>query len=341
MRKVVHLGPVNSRGGMSTLISSLVRNPPEGWIAEALSSHVNGSLIARLSAWKQAYSELRRKASTGDLDLAHIHVTHAMSWWRKQSFMRVCEKAGIPSVVHIHSGRFDDFCRGISGGSVRRALRKKHRKTVVLEHRWLPRLAQWIPEDAVVVSNSSEPLANRRSHRIGDEVRLLVMSRDGRGKGHIFATRVLETLQDRGIKARLVMTGRSLPPKSTAEERSIVAFGWVDSEKRGDLLLWADFLLMPSDFEGSSMTVIEAMVSGLPCLVSPTCEETIGIPSLVLPLDDPRDWANLVGVLRNPEVYSETVEEVLSQASRFSTGRARSRWGEVYEGLICNLNHGD
>ena len=31
VRKVVHLGPCSSRGGMSVVIRNLLRNPPEGW----------------------------------------------------------------------------------------------------------------------------------------------------------------------------------------------------------------------------------------------------------------------------------------------------------------------
>ena len=42
----------------------------------------------------------------------------------------------------------------------------------------------------------------------------------------------------------------------------------MSEDKKIDLIKEADFLLMPSEFEGSSMTVIDSIVCGLPCIVS-------------------------------------------------------------------------
>ena len=42
---------------------------------------------------------------------------------------------------------------------------------------------------------------------------------------------------------------------------SIEALGWVSEDKKIDLIKEADFLLMPSEFEGSSMTVIDSIVA--------------------------------------------------------------------------------
>ena len=337
-RSVVHLGPVESRGGMSGVIAALVAKPPDGWVASSIPTHSEGGAFRKLSAYFRARQALARMLRQGSIDLAHFHVTHSMSWWRKRSLMRACERNGVPSIVHIHSGRFDDFCSGIAGNSVRRTLSKESRRTVVLEQRWLRLLAQWVPEDAVVIPNTTEPLADRSGHRTGDEVRLLVMSRDSRGKGHVFATRVLEALQERGVVARLVMTGRSSPPRSTADEGSIEALGWVDSDRRGELISWADFLLMPSEFEGSSLSVIEAMACGLPCLVSPASEETVGVESLILPIDVPGEWAKRIDFLRVPDTYGKVVTSVLAQADRFSPNRARSKLGDLYEELVGPSN---
>ena len=52
--------------------------------------------------------------------------------------------------------------------------------------------------------------------------------------------------------------------------------GWVSEERKRRLVASADFLISPSDYEGSSMSVIEAIVSGLPAIVSEAVERPLG-----------------------------------------------------------------
>jgi len=258
--------------------------------------------------------------------------------------MWMCEKAGVPSVVHIHSGRFDDFCKGIAGKSVFRALRIRPRKTVVLEERWRRILSQWIPSDTEVVYNASGKVVERGSHDIESRVRLLMMSRDSRGKGHEFAVRVLESLHEKGFDAILNMTGVTSVLSSSLPDKCVRALGWVSDEKKKSLMLESDILLMPSEFEGSSMAVIESIVCGLPCLASPANAETIGVPSLVLSLENPSIWAERVMEIVQPEVYANVVNDLKKQSERFSIVRAQERLGILYEellreGNLANINN--
>ena len=49
MRKVLHVGPCNTPGGMAKVIQILSQNPPEGWQAEVLSSHSPKNFIQKLN----------------------------------------------------------------------------------------------------------------------------------------------------------------------------------------------------------------------------------------------------------------------------------------------------
>ena len=136
MRRVLHLGPCNSPGGMSVVIRNMQNNTPDGWEVE------NDRYSWKFDNWEDCpmglfRSELRRKLESGKVNLVHIHATHAFSWWRKSGLMKICDKFGVPVVVQIHSGKFDKFCSGISGLSVRRRLSNKNVKTLVLENRWI------------------------------------------------------------------------------------------------------------------------------------------------------------------------------------------------------------
>lgn len=54
MRKVLHVGPCNTPGGMATVMHTLAEFPPEGWEAELLPSHAPGGLWAKWRAYRRA-----------------------------------------------------------------------------------------------------------------------------------------------------------------------------------------------------------------------------------------------------------------------------------------------
>ena len=47
MRKVLHVGPCDTPGGMATVMRTLADHSPEGWEAELLPSHAQGGLWAK------------------------------------------------------------------------------------------------------------------------------------------------------------------------------------------------------------------------------------------------------------------------------------------------------
>ena len=64
MRKVLHVGPCNTPGGMATVMHTLAEFPPEGWEAELLASHALGGLWAKWRAYRRARREPSDDAAT-------------------------------------------------------------------------------------------------------------------------------------------------------------------------------------------------------------------------------------------------------------------------------------
>ncbi len=332
MRRVVHFGPANSPGGMATVINTLHRNPPDGWDSKVISTH-GSSLIGTINSWIGSMKQLRAVVEGGEIDIAHFHVTHSLSWIRKRSLMRKCQKMGVPTVIQIHSGKFDRFCSGWFGSSVKKELLVENRATVVLEERWKDLLKEWIPPSSFVVSNPSNPIGNRENHKLGDEVRLLLLSRKNGIKGHDFAIKIIEELHMMGIRSSLTMTGATSGNSNKFPDLEVNCLGWVTEEEKRGLLEGADFLISPSEYEGSSMSVIEAMVSGLPCIVSEASRETVGVPELIAG-DEPKSWAEAIIDCRNSEKYSDILERIRERSSIYSIEKCKSSLGEVYESLI-------
>ena len=108
MRKVLHVGPCDTPGGMATVMHTLAEFPPEGWQAELLASHAQGGLWAKWRAYRRARKELIRRCSSPDErpEVVHVHTAADWSWLRKARLIALLpDEIGV--VIHVHSGKFD------------------------------------------------------------------------------------------------------------------------------------------------------------------------------------------------------------------------------------------
>lgn len=338
--RVVHFGPSMSKGGMSSVMSILENNPPDGWIADSVPTHSDRGVLDKIKSYYSARKRLNSMIKEGEINIAHFHVTHSMSWWRKQSLIRICQKNGLPTIVHIHSGKFDSFCKGIAGKNVSKLLARKGVKTIVIEERWLKILDRWLPRNAQVVNNSS--IKQKSKNKIGKKspgVRLFLGARKSKSKGHSFALNVLEELHKLGVKAELIMTGvRGVPPTFPLIDY-VNTLGWISEREYFEELLSSDFVLVPSDYEGSSMTVIESIVNGIPCIVSPTSSETVGNIDLVASLESPKEWAEKIIKLSEKEELMRIKEYLSRLSEKYSVELARNKFGEIYSGMILESSN--
>jgi len=336
-KRVVHLGPIGSQGGMSSVIEILLKNSPDGWESDVICTFSNKSLFGKIFAWRNAQYKLNYLIKNKKIDIAHIHVTHSISWFRKVSFMKNCRKNNIPIIVHIHSGRFDDFCNryfGFLGAYVKRCLNHKNTKVILLEHRWKKILKKWVPPNSEVINNSADVEIKKKDYDENDCLNILMLARGDKIKGHLFAIEILEYLIAKGNNVKMDMTGMKKPKKYL--NKSINFNEWISDENRNKLISNSDFLILPSEFEGSSMSVIESIVNELPCLASNSSSETIGIDELILPLNSPKEWGDKIISLMDKNEYKRIHMKIKEQAVRFDPTVNKKIWGDTYKNLIKN-----
>ncbi len=144
MRKVLHVGPCDTPGGMATVMHMLADHPPEGWEAELLASHAPGGLWAKWRAYRRARRELKRRCSDANLRPDVVHVHTAADWsWRRKARLIGCVPAGTGVVIHIHSGKFDAWLGEPSSNnsaSFRKTVQQSEATVVVLSRAWGRRL---------------------------------------------------------------------------------------------------------------------------------------------------------------------------------------------------------
>ena len=312
MRRVLHVGPCNTPGGMAKVIEILSQNPPEGWIAEILSSHSEGSVFAKLLAWCKAQRYLKIHAK--EFDIIHIHSAAGWSYRRKLKLAHIAIKQKTRVVFHIHSGQFDTFA------NTRKRIKKelKSLNVVVLSNHWQKKLRPIIGE-CTVVSNPVDPniIANESISR--QLKQLLLLGRPDPVKGHNFAFDIARQMHKDGWK--LFATG------TKHCEPGIKGLGWISEQEKYRLLQESTALLIPSKFEGQPLVMLEALAAGCPVIASDKIHE---LPTCVTSathenLDDwIRSIPNVSRINCKDYIYSHDIANI------------NVNWKELYSEIIEN-----
>ena len=127
------------------------------------------------------------------------------------------------------------------------------------------------------------------------EKQIAMLGRYGKVKGHEFAVELLQKLRrEYDSEISMVMTGTN---KFSVD--GLECHDWISEEEKSKLLESSGILIIPSQFEGQPMVMLEGMHYGLNCLVS---DQIIDRPNLVKSAryGDIEDWFTGDLHLENP-----------------------------------------
>jgi len=278
---------------VSTKVSS-----GKGGISSALQGYING--LEELSVPYQlveSHSEEKRMLSTWLLafwqitKLALKHRKNIVFWYhlgpwlsssRKFSLALIPRLLGCKTIAHIHSPTFNDYLSkpGKSNFLIKLAL-KPFSKLVMLTPWWQRLLVKHDINNASIVSpnpNSSaycqvaqgyveQPRVLKKNQ---ETFEILTMARLIEGKGVDLVITAIAKLPehykltiagDGPLKASLVQQVKRL-----GIEGRVVFTGWIDGEKKDNLLRNSDVFCLPSTYDSFGMVFIEAMAFDLPVI---------------------------------------------------------------------------
>jgi glycosyltransferase involved in cell wall biosynthesis len=298
-----------TRGGVATYVRAMRRTPLwDLWDIRHVATHRNGSVASRVIAFITGTGSFIRELVLRRPALVHLHTSFNGSFARKSILAWISRSAGVPVVMHVHSGGFREFYSRSP-----RLLQHYIRVTlegadavIALGEKWAGALRQIAPGARIaVVSNAVELRTPVDQPGPGEPVHVLFLGDIEDHKGAFLLLEAWSQLADRSFPggADLVMAGGGAVARARnrAEELGITdqvqVMGWVAPAQVEALLSGSHVLVLPSTFEGQPMAVLEAMAHGL-CVVA---TDVGGVPDLVadcgvlLPVGD---LASLIDTLR-------------------------------------------
>lgn len=246
------------------------------------------------SAWHKFYFFLRaifllcyKFATDREIQIVHIHSSSRGSFLRKSVLMLLCKLFRKKTIFHIHASEFHIFYQNarMLRGYVRWILQRTD-TVVCLSGRWKKFFTENFKIKELVIINNvieyvtqkKEPIQNTR------KINLLFLGQIGNRKGIFDLIEVLhKNRKNFNGKYHLIVGGngevgrlQKLIHEYNLEDHIEYA-GWVNGNKKSELLQKCDVYVLPSYNEGLPVSVLEALAHGKPVIST----KVGGIPEVI------------------------------------------------------------
>ena len=282
--KVLMVGPDRSvHGG----ISGVVNNYYDAGLDQLIDLYyigtmVEGSKIRKLLVAGKAYLHFLGKLS--HYEIVHINVASDLSYYRKSFFIRTAKACRKRIVIHQHGGNFPEFYGKELDGRGRRSVQKvlsMGDAFLVLGTAWKDFFGEIIGRDRITVLPDAIQIPRREEKQYGVH-KILFLGRLCRAKGIGELLAVMPKLKERFPGVHLYLAGVWEDEKLRAQaymlEDCVTDLGWISGERKKAYLGMCDIFVMPSYFEGQSVSILEAMAAACGIVAS----RTGGIPDMIV-----------------------------------------------------------
>ena len=349
--KVLMVGPDRSvHGGISGVVNNYFDAGLDQMIdLSYIGTMVEGTKLKKLLQAAKAYIWFIAKIPK--YDIVHVNVASDSSYFRKSIFIRTAKTCHKKIVIHQHGGNFPEFY----GKEL--SLRGKQRVQkvlsmgdafLVLGTAWKDFFGTIIEQDRITILPDAIRISEYEEKQYGRH-RILYLGRLCKTKGIGELLTIMPKLRERYPDVQLYLAGiwedKELQEQADALREYVTDLGWISGTEKQRHLRECDIFVMPSYFEGQSVSILEAMVNSCAVVAS----RTGGIPDMIIEgktglFADPKDTKTLADgllkLLADPELCRRLGENARRKAEEeFSIDNNIKQLLAVYEAISCKEPH--
>lgn len=346
MIKVLMIGPDRSvHGG----ISGVVNNYYEAGLRQKIElcyigTMIEGSKLIKLLQAVKAYFHFLIKLP--GYDIVHVNMASDSSYYRKSVFIRTAFFCHKKIVIHQHGGNFEEFYHTELSEKGRRNVQKvlsMGDAFLVLGNTWKVFFGTIIDAGNITVLPDAIRIPERCDKRCGSHD-ILFLGRLCKEKGIGELLAVMPVLREKYADVHLYLGGvwedTALKKEASALASCVTDLGWITGEEKKKYLQKCGIFVLPSYFEGQSVSILEAMAYS--CAIA--ASKTGGIPEMitenetglfVLPQDTETLKASLDRLLADPDLCKRLGENARKKVeAEFSIEDNMKRLLAVYEDIL-------
>ena len=254
----------------------------------------------------------------------HVHAAMRGSFWRKSFFIFTARCFGVPCILHLHGSEMKTFYNGLSsfGKKLVKWSLEHVEVVIVLSESWRVFVANAAPKANINIINNYVTLPNPNTPQVfTNTFDVLFLGILGKRKGIYDLLESWPTILKSVPQARLLIGGNGELEQAKAKAEALMLndgasvqfLGWIDGERKIELLKNVDAFVLPSYNEGLPMSVLEAMswskpvvttrVGGIPELI------TDGVDGLLIEAGDQQALSNTLIKLGNNIEFRKLVGE--------------------------------
>ena len=276
MTKVLMMGNRGDvKGGITSVIRQILKND---WSRQGIElcfipTYTNRNSAAKAAVFVKACCRMTDEMLRNRPDLIYIHMSYKGSFVRARILQKIALRFHVPYVMHLHGSEFEDWYHSLSPkkqARVREFL-ENCRYVIVLGGHYRRSIQSICPGVRVEIIHNAVTLPDRTTSLNGTENRILFLGVLIRRKGAEDLIRSFAKAKPE--KWRLVLAGagpeeehlKSLSAELKVADRTDFP-GWIDGERKRELLESSQILVLPSYNEGLPIAILEAMSYGLPVI---------------------------------------------------------------------------
>ena len=281
----------------------------------------------------------------------HFDVVHCHDWLTFPAGIKIKEKYGIPLVITFHSLEYDRCAEtipwevplnteleGIKNADIIIANSGYTKERLISKYN-AP------PEKIRVIYNGINAKEFKVAREDGRKI-VLYLGRLTLHKGVDYFLEAAGKILNFMPNARFIVAGSGEQLPNLIEKAielgiadKVIFTGWISDEEVKKLYALADVYVLPSISEPFGITILEALASGTPAIVSKN-SGVREISNHILTVDfwDVDEMVNkVVGILKYPAIKKEIVRNAYRDLEKLSWDRVAGETIKVYmEAILCN-----
>lgn len=311
-------------------------------------THTEKNKIVVALYFLKAYIRILFTLLRKNISIAHLHTAERGSFFRKAILVRTFKLFGVKTVMHHHAAEFEQFYKELS------ERKKKYVNhtlemvdvNIVLSKNLISMITNKAPKARVEVLYNAVSVPKSNEYDL-DTNHILFLGRLGKRKGTYDLLQAIKNIDNKipeKYKFDLCGDGEIDEVKKKIKElqleKRIDFVGWVDIEKKKEILRKVCINVLPSYNEGLPMSILETMALGIPNIATniASIPEVIedGINGFLIKPGDVYALSESILALINNRLlrnqFSEKSYELIK--NRFSLDVNIAHLKEIYQEII-------